>query len=213
MWDLLLANFSLFKLTIINLALYSITMGKFYKLVFGLTAFVLFFFLPLSSLAHYAGYSFEQKVGKYKIDIGYDTKPIEANAPVTFDFNVKDIKTDEYLEFGDAWVRFEIGNETYFATGVYRQELGATTLVYTFPKPGNYNMYVRFENKDQQLVEGTIPITVEPNTDEDAPNPFFQMNITLLGILIGLIPGLSLFLIVFILRKRNKNNHALKKND
>lgn len=166
------------------------------------------------SFAHNAGYSFEQKIGKYKVDIGYDTKPIEDNAPVTFDFNIKDIQTDEYLDFGDAWVRIESGNATYFATGVFRQELGATTLVYTFSKPGKYNMYVRFENKDQQLVETTIPIEVNPNSDQGATNPLFQFKSTFIGVFVGFAFAIILTVIVFMLKnKSKKSSHTTNKDE
>ena len=173
---------------------------------------VILFALPTSVFAHYAGYSFEQKVGNYKVDIGYDTKPIEANAPVTFDFNIKDIKTDEYLDFGDAWVRFENENTTYFATGVFRQPLGATTLVYTFPKAGKYSMYVRFENQDKQLVEATIPVTVTPNSEEGSTNSFLQMN-TVIGIVIGVAAALILGGIVLFFGKKARKKPQQKKDE
>lgn len=189
-------------------------MRSIFSIIFLLSIAFVTLFSPAAAFAHSAGYSFEQKVGNYKIDIGYDTKPIEANAPVTFDFNIKDVKTDEYLDFGDAWVRFENENTTYFATGVYRQPLGATTLVYTFSKPGNYSMYVRFENKDQQIVEATIPITVNPNSEQDSNNPLFQLPAVAIGLVLGIVLGTTLLTSGLLLRKSlRKNQQQAKKHE
>lgn len=163
--------------------------------------------------AHSNEKSFEQKVGQYKIDVGYEPSEFEDNSPATFDFNISDTKTGEDVDFTDAWVRIESGNTTFFATGVFKQSLGATTLVYTFPKPGNYNLYVRFENKENQIAETTIPITVISNS-EQATGLLFQNNITGMGVLLGVAVGLILMSLgLFINKSLKTRRHDTKKGE
>lgn len=130
---------------------------------FAVVALVLSVCLPSLVLAHATGQSFEQVMGDFKIDVGYDVSSFRAAETVRFDFNLAQELTKEDVAYTDVWVRIVQGNKTVFATGVNKPAIGKAGMTFTFPEPGMYDLSVRFENGAGSIVETKFPITVEPS--------------------------------------------------
>lgn len=116
-----------------------------------------------SALAHGDGESYEETKGNYLIDIGYE-KNIMAQQPASFDFNILNAQTQEEIPFTSVWVQVIKDDKTLFATGLYKQDIGATTLLYTFPMEGTYEISARFQNDDTTLAESKFPVTITGNS-------------------------------------------------
>lgn len=136
--------------------------------------------------AHLSGYSFEQIVGEYKIDIG-----IEKERPLVGEstkFNLLLVNKDNTnAPYEKVWVKLTQGQKVYLATGVSKARIGPTTLVYDFPKEGVYELYVRFENEGINKAQATFNITVEPDPEVKKPLPNWLMGSAslILGIILG----------------------------
>lgn len=142
---------------------------------------------------HGAGASFEEVVGAYAVDVGYDTPTFMEEETTAFDFALFDNATKDEVSFTDAWVVIEHENHTLFATGIKKSEFGRTTLLYTFPLSGNLSMSVRFQNNGEEIVEAVFPLLVEA-----APKPGGNSSQSIIAGIIGLLIGLA---VSFIFKK------------
>lgn len=113
--------------------------------------------------AHFSGNSWEFLFGSYVIDIGYDADVFTQGSYVRFDFALKDEDTLEQADFSEVWVRVVEGERaTQFATGVHRQSLGPTTLLYVFPRAGEYRLEASYRNASgKDIATTSFPIVVE----------------------------------------------------
>ena len=145
-------------------------------------------------MAHGLGQSFEQKVGNYVVDVGYDVlDKIEAGEAVRFDFNLWMENKIDIAEFDHVWVRITPKDSGFdFATFLYRPEFLLTGMSYKFHEAGMYELTVRFLDKeDKNLAEATFPFEVISGEKES----YFSGEM-LTGIIAGLIAvaGITLFL-------------------
>ncbi|OGM97083.1 MAG: hypothetical protein A3B86_03030 [Candidatus Yanofskybacteria bacterium RIFCSPHIGHO2_02_FULL_38_22b] len=132
------------------------------------SAFLLFYFLSFifgfNSLAHGLGQSLEKEVNGYFIDVGYDAvDSIEAGVPIRFDFNLltKDRLSTE--DFTSVWVKIAPRDKGLsFAGFLHRPEFLLTGMSYTFQNAGQYEITVRFLDKeDKNLAEASFPLEVQ----------------------------------------------------
>ncbi len=176
--------------------------------------FVLFLAVMLSvppwtvARAHQTGLSWENIVGNYKLDIGYDPVQIQAGEPQRFDFDIFQMPqgTNEG-SFTDVWVRISEGQNTIFASGIHRMEFGKPGMIITFPKAGNYQLYVRFENSAGSLAEETLPVTVVAGQSEPVASVQKQPGVSkvILPIIIFLVgSGIGAAIISFLKKKRHE---------
>lgn len=145
---------------------------------------------------HGLGQSLEKEVGDYIIDVGYDAiDKIEVGEATRFDFNLWNQSKTDIADFDHVWVRIAPKDEGLsFAGFLYRPEFLLTGMSYTFEKSGEYELTVRFVDKeDKTLAEATFPLTIE-----DTGSSFSADTIT--GILIGIMVGVVATF--FIVRKR-----------
>ena len=147
---------------------------------------------------HGLGQSLEKQVNGLIMDIGYDAiDSIYAEDTIHFDFNLwKDGKT-EIVDFSHVWVRIAPGSgEGIVFTGfLHRPEFVLTGMSYTFQKPGEYELTVRFLDKDDNiLAEESFPLTVEKSGSG------LPMNI-IIGLGIGIVVGAGVTF--FLVNKRN----------
>lgn len=139
--------------------------------------------------AHGLGQSFEQKVGNYIIDVGYDSlnKAIPDGEAVRFDFNLWAENKTDIVDFNHVWVRItpkEKGLD--FAGFLYRPEFLLTGMSYKFQKAGMYELTVRFLDKeDKNLAEAIFPFEVVSGKS----NFSFNSVEVVLGAIMGLIVG------------------------
>jgi hypothetical protein len=125
--------------------------------------------IPVSVLAHNTGLSIEKTVGEYLVDVGYSGQP-QAGEAVSFDFDLKKQSTD--ADFGDVWVRItDPAGGTVLATGVNHAAYGGARLLYTFDRPGTYQMDVRYESGDTVFAEASFPLVVAGATAHTADIP------------------------------------------
>ena len=122
------------------------------------SAFLLFYFLSFifgfNSLAHGLGQSLEKEVNGYFI---------EAGVPIRFDFNLltKDRLSTE--DFTSVWVKIAPRDKGLsFAGFLHRPEFLLTGMSYTFQNAGQYEITVRFLDKeDKNLAEASFPLEVQ----------------------------------------------------
>ena len=160
-------------------------------LMLGVVACVLALFSAQSE-AHGQGYSFEKMDGGYLVDVGYSNSPVVANSQIRFDFSLfADEQKSSPVEFSNVWVRIENEEGLYFAGAVYQPFFGQAGFTYRFTDPGEYSLFVRFEQATSSLVESKFTFTVE-----SVGTPENQKFI--LTILIALLFGMG---ITMVLRK------------
>jgi hypothetical protein len=158
----------------------------FYSIIF-LTG--IFFLLFSGAKAHQTGSSWEKVVGNYKIDLGYDPTVVLSGQPERLDFNIIDTKTGQSAPFTDVWVRISQDQDTVFASGIHRLTFGLTGMIFEFPKSGDFNLNVRFENQDNTIVQADFPITVAGQDIAVKPAAKYPIIlITVVG-MFGLIAG------------------------
>lgn len=168
------------------------------RIIYFILISLFIFLFPTTIYSHGDQKSFEKEVNLYLVDIGYVPDTFEALNPSTFSFSLLDPKKEE-KEFSDIWVRIENDGKTVFATSVKKQELGETTMIYTFPDKGNYELFVRYQNGDEKLAETSIPLEV---TSSEKPivksAESFPPNL-LFGLIIGILGGVT---IATLIKKR-----------
>ena len=124
-----------------------------------------------SARAHVSGQTIEKNLGEYSVDIGYDSPDINpmAGEPVRFDFRLYKGEKKELVEFSKMWFKASLGNVPMIAGRLAKDELIPTGLLFTFPQGGEYDITVRFSDKDKTLAETTFPISVGKAVYETGP--------------------------------------------
>ena len=125
---------------------------------------------PLLAAAHGTGASFETTVDEKLIDIGYTPKEPTVDTSTLFDFALFDTSDDTEIAFDSIWVRIHQDREVFFASGITKPAIGTMSLLYTFPAPGTYEISVRYQNKDETIVESsfTLPVKASQTTKDTA---------------------------------------------
>ena len=119
------------------------------------------FLTPIVS-AHSLGASFEATTTPYRVDVGYDPAEFMAGYASRFDFDLRE-ESGPVTEYDYVWVRITKEKQTLFATGIERQLLGPTTLLYTFDIPGNYTLHVSYRQGTDVMAEASFAFTVVAN--------------------------------------------------
>ena len=124
--------------------------------------FVTLLALPGILCAHGAGVSFEQVVGDYVVDVGYDPAQPVSGDRLIFDFNLLSPVTSTNVPFDYVWVRLEHQTRTLLATGIVHAEYGPTSLLFTVPRDvtGDLTVKVRYQQSDDTLAEATFQLPV-----------------------------------------------------
>lgn len=113
--------------------------------------------------AHVVGTSYEQQVGEYTVDVGYDPGAALPGGRMLFDFKLRDTATGVEAPFDDVWFRVEQDKQTVLATGVMQPLLGPTTVVLMAPPlGGDLLVNVRYEKGGEPLAEASFPIPYDP---------------------------------------------------
>ena len=150
---------------------------------------ILFIFSAGIAGGHGLGQSFEQKAGNYVIDVGYDAiDKIYSVDTVHFDFNLWKENRMDMADFDHVWVRIAPKDKGILFTGfLYRPDFLLTGMSYTFEVAGEYDLTVRFLNKnDETLAEASFPLTVEKKA-ADKTEIFKIIGAGVIGLLVGLI--------------------------
>jgi hypothetical protein len=133
--------------------------------------------------AHESGASWEEQVGEYLIDIGYEPEEFRAGDSIRFDFALKD-STGATENFDEVWVRIvdETSKKTALATGIRRQSVGPTTLLYAFGHKGPYSLEASYRTADgEEIAAHAFPVAVTPD-QQKGPAPLFLIGIGALAL-------------------------------
>lgn len=124
-------------------------------------ALVCAFAVPAFVGAHASGASFEEQVGAYMIDIGYDPISPTGGDRLVFDFGTF-TKNGAPADFDHVWVRIEYESRTILATGIARADFGPTSLLFGLPSDaeGEVRVHARYQKVDETFVEVEFPISV-----------------------------------------------------
>lgn len=161
--------------------------------------------MPSLVYAHGLGASFEQQSGEYLIDVGYEPEFPEAERQARFDFELWRFEEEQVaysdrtpIPYSHVWVRILKERMTIFASGIHRQDIGPTTLLYMFPSEGEYTLIVSYRGEGGEVASAEFAITVNP-----ADQSFIQGD-DILPALVGAVLGLALVGIYVSIRRRHK---------
>jgi hypothetical protein len=138
--------------------------------------------------AHSSGGSFIATTSPYVIDIGYDPAAFIEGEYSRFDFVLQN-EAGKQAPYSYVWVRIRKGTETLLATGLYKQQFGPTTLLYTFAWEGVYELDASFRDTDgDEIARAQFSITVLPSSDESAFPEFARYLLSFVsGLLVGIV--------------------------
>lgn len=112
--------------------------------------------------AHSTGESFEREINGFVIDIGYDPAIIRTGELQRFDFELLASDADQTpREYTHVWVRILEDKKTLLATGIHRQRVGPTTLLYTFSAAGTYLLSVSYRDAAGEIAAAEFPVVVK----------------------------------------------------
>ena len=141
--------------------------------------------------AHGTGVSIEKIVGEYLVDIGYTPEEVEEGTQVRFDFLLFENASGGEEEFTDIWVRIEKEGKLLFAGGIAKPVFGTTGLSYSFLDHGEYEVFVRYQNGKEALVETTVPFSVAEQEKTFSEKMFPGTHVAMVGV-ICLLVGVAL---------------------
>lgn len=146
-----------------------------------------FFAVYISVNAHTTGSFWQTKVGEYYVDIGYDPTIFVAKQYARFDFNLlKNANDTDSLPFAEVWIRIKRDKETLLATGVRKQPIGPTTLLYSFESSGQYSLEASFRDTEgNEISAASFPITVTPQEGGSTSENIQRSLFLLFGVVIG----------------------------
>lgn len=124
--------------------------------------------VPFFAAAHAGGASYEEVVGKYIVDIGYDPVAPRAEDRLVFDFNLWEAVASTTADFDYVWVRLEHEKKTLIATGIAKADFGPTSLLFLLPKDlaGDLTVSARYQSREQAIAEASFSIPIEPRSKE-----------------------------------------------
>jgi hypothetical protein len=146
-------------------------LSKFFSLL-GLSLIISIVMFPQTGNAHGAGMTFSEVVDGYQVDVDYSDLVLESGTAGRFTFNLfSDPEREEPVEFTDLWVRIEKkregkNGEILFAGPIFSPTFGGPGFTIVFPKGGEYELSVRYNNGDKEVVEATFPLSVEKGAGE-----------------------------------------------
>lgn len=155
--------------------------------------------IPVLLAAHGNGASFERQSGSYLIDIGYEPESPEAGQQIKFDFSLLRQSDGEEHPYSHVWVRVLQEDRTVFASGIHRQDIGQTTLLYVFEEEGEYVLEASYRNESGEIASAKFPLTVAP------ADGAFVAEDDVLPALAGLVAGVVLAGAYVFIRKSRPN--------
>ncbi|OHB22347.1 MAG: hypothetical protein A3J67_01890 [Parcubacteria group bacterium RIFCSPHIGHO2_02_FULL_48_10b] len=159
---------------------------------------VLWFVVAGIAFGHGFGQTLEKAVGEYAIDVDYDVEALVAGELVRFNLNIWNEDRTEQVAFDDVWARIapQAGGIS-FAGSFSRPQVGSAGFSYAFPRPGAYDLSVRFQKGGEQIVEEvSLPLTVGEVKAREGGGSTDVVVGGILGLLVGVLIG-------FFLKKRS----------
>lgn len=149
--------------------------------------------------AHTTGASWNAPAGSYTVDVGYDPTTFTAGEYTRFDFLLWKgaANTGAPATFSQVWVRIMSADKsTLLATGIWKQPIGPTTLLFEFTEPGAYTLETSYRDQDgNDIAVASFPITVNRQAADG-------MNTALIDTALFLAGGLCGGLVFYVIRRR-----------
>lgn len=130
---------------------------------------LVFLLLPASHelvLAHGTGGTYEESIDGYYIDNGFTPEEPTVGSLARFDFSVTNESDPEEDSYTDVWVRITKQGELVFSGDIHNPNIGPTGFTQVFSEPGEYEIFSRFQNDSDTVVEATYTITVLPSNSK-----------------------------------------------
>lgn len=133
-------------------------MTKIGKLIYLL---LLVLFVPIITLAHTGGFTYETTSGDYFIDIGSTRQEFKTGELALFEFNLyHKLDPNNLADFNNVYVTISDANRVLTSTYVHRPEGMLTVFSYEFPHAGEYTITARFQKTSENITEVSFPVTV-----------------------------------------------------
>lgn len=146
---------------------------------------------------HGAGQTIEKESNGYFIDIDYDSTELRSDESVRFNFNLwNDKDRSSASDFTDVWVRIVPAGQPgiIYAGDMHKPSFGSAGFTFIFPKSGDYELTVRFQNSDKTLNDDVVlPLTVLEGASAKQSNKMLSQ---LVAGVIGLIIGVFMMLAI-----------------
>ncbi len=158
-------------------------------------------FMPSYAFAHASGASFMATSTPYVIDLGYDPEIFGTDTSTRFDFLLwkGQANTGAVADYDHVWVRVIRNASTLYASGIAHQEVGPTTMLYTFDVAGEYEIETSFRDaQGDTIATAKFPFVVV-SSESDYPYAL------LLSIPLACFAG---GLIVFAIMRRKRTTVA-----
>lgn len=167
---------------------------------FALVASVLFLsnfgLMPRTVSAHGTGLTFTSTTTDYYVDVDYSDFFVVAGIPGRFDFKLfTDEARTQPVDFTQVWARVvrtsdKTEGTTVFSGWIAKALFGSTGMSITLHDVGAYNLVVRYNNGDNQIIEATLPFEVVQGQSEPfAPDRNFWF---------GFVAGCAVLLCAFL---------------
>jgi len=157
------------------------------RLCVGIASALLVFSYGGIAYAHTTGASWNTVVGQYTADLGYDPATFAAGQYTRFDFLLwkGPANTGTPADFSQIWVRIvRDDNDTLLATGIWKQPVGPTTLLFEFTEPGSYKLEASYRDVDgNDIAVASFPITVAAGSSSSGT--FLPLLIAILAFIAG----------------------------
>lgn len=138
-------------------------------------------------LAHTSGNSYEEHKDGYLIDIGYTPEFLTQGTVSRFDFDAVHVASSSEKDvFTDIWVRVLHAEDVVFSGDIHNPEYGQAGLSMMLSEPGSYEMFVRFQNRGDEVV-GTSFIFEVTTADDTSSNSNSKGVFILLSVFVGMM--------------------------
>ena len=114
------------------------------------------------------------------IAFGYDPANILVGEPVTLAYNLVNESTDEIIARHSVWRRVSEEDTVYFAGYMY-PEADHVSMLYTFPRSGDYILTTRFELENGQKISTDFTV------DATAPFPSTLVVVGISALFVGIV--------------------------
>lgn len=145
--------------------------------------------VPTNVFAHGNYELLTRDVGNYTVESTYD--PLDSSlglsSPITF--YLKDKSTNTDATYQTIWVKITQGYTTVFSAPITKPDIGPTSMMFRFPKEGDYELNLRFQNEDEFIAEASFPLKIVSFETQDKSSKTFPIAAAALA---SLIVGISI---------------------
>lgn len=156
--------------------------------------------IPCAALAHGTETMGKAMIGNTVITLDAIVPKLHAEQAERLNFEIESATAtpgeDAEILYTDAWMRITGPDDEFLFSGnIKRAPEGLVTgFSYSYPRPGVYEIALRFLDGDRILVETSFPITIYAQEDKETvqSNPVLLATIFITGGLLGLIAGMMI---------------------